>query len=198
LRACLAEPPVVVGEFSHGRELFGRGGEVSRSALATIGQHGAGVKFAAGAAAGGFSAAAAEGVEGAGQERFASEEGLQQSRELLLQVAELQTEGTEVVWHGSALREKAGISVDYYKYISTEFKAPLGNNLAEAKIVEFAPCAAKTPVPLILRGREWPQRPPSGRLGLSSSSRPRTPPTPFYAAAAELPLTSESQSLSCT
>jgi hypothetical protein len=102
LRAGLAEPPVVVGEFAQGGELSGRGGEVAGSVLSAVGQHGAGVECAPGAVAGGFSATAAEGIEGAGQERFALEEGFQQGRELLLELAELQAEGAEVVGHGWA------------------------------------------------------------------------------------------------
>ena len=100
LRAALAEPPVGVGELSQGGKLFGRGDEVAWSPLAAVSQHGAGVKFASGAAAGGFSAAAAKRIDGAGQEGFAAEEGIQRCRELLLQVAELEAEGTEVVGHG--------------------------------------------------------------------------------------------------
>ena len=86
LRAGLAEPPVVVGEFPHGGELFGREGDVSRSALAAIAEHGAGVKFSSGAVAGGLSAAAAEGVEGAGQEGLPAEEGFQQRRGVVAEV----------------------------------------------------------------------------------------------------------------
>jgi hypothetical protein len=89
LRAGLAEPPVVVGKFPHSGELFGRKGEVSRSALAAVAQHGAGVQFSSGTAAGGLSAPAAEGVERAGQERLAAEEGLQQGGKLLLEFEEL-------------------------------------------------------------------------------------------------------------
>jgi hypothetical protein len=109
LRAGLAELPVVVGEFSHGGELFGREGEVSWSVLAAVAQHGAGMKLSSGTAAVGLSATAAEGVEGAGQERLAAEEGFQQWRELLLESAELPAEGAKVVRHGSAWRKRAGV-----------------------------------------------------------------------------------------
>jgi hypothetical protein len=61
------------------------------------------MKFSSGAVAGGLSAAAAEGVQGAGQERFACEEGFQRGRELLLEVAELEAEGAEVVGHAIGL-----------------------------------------------------------------------------------------------
>jgi hypothetical protein len=106
LRAGLAELPVVVGEFSHGGELFGREGEVSRPALAAVAQHGAGVQFSSGTAAGGLSATAAEGIERAGQEWLAAEEGFQQGGELLLEFEELPAEGAEVVRHGSSRRKR--------------------------------------------------------------------------------------------
>jgi len=97
----LAEPPVGVGEFPQGGKLFGGGDEVPWSRLTAIGQHDAGVKFAAGAMAGGLSAAAAKRIDGAGQEGLAGEESFQGCRELLLQVAELKAEGTEIVGHGA-------------------------------------------------------------------------------------------------
>jgi hypothetical protein len=100
LRAGLTEAAVVVGQFSHGGELLGREGDVLGSALTAVAQHGAGMEFSLGAAAGGLPAAAAERVEGAGQERLAGEEGFQQGQELLLEFPELPTEGAEVVRHG--------------------------------------------------------------------------------------------------
>ena len=53
-----------------------------------------------GAVAVGFSTAAAEGVEGAGQERFAGEEGFEEFLDLLLDGAEFGAERAEVVRHG--------------------------------------------------------------------------------------------------
>jgi len=105
LRACLAEASVGVGELLHVWELLGQRGEVLRLALAAIGEHGAGVEFTLGAAAVGFSTAAAEGVEGAREERLTAEEGLEEGVELLLAGVELGAEGAEVLGHGIVLRE---------------------------------------------------------------------------------------------
>ena len=122
LRAGLTEPPVLVGEFSQGGKLFGREAEVSRSALAAVAQHAAGMKLSSGTTAGGLSAAAAEGVERAGQERLAAEERFQQRRELSLEFKDLPAEDAEVVRHGWAWGKRA-VSVEYNTYTSTEIKA---------------------------------------------------------------------------
>lgn len=100
LSARLAETPVLVGKLSHGGELFGSGREVSRTALATVGQDCAGMEFAVGAVAGGFSTSAAESIKRAGEDRLSAEEGFQQGGELLLEVLELPSQGAEVVGHG--------------------------------------------------------------------------------------------------
>jgi hypothetical protein len=74
------------------------------------------VEFSSGTAAGGFSTAAAELVEGAGQEGPAAEEGFQQRRELLLQLLYLGAQRAEVVGHGWASGSVGAVSVDYYQY----------------------------------------------------------------------------------
>jgi len=102
LGASLAKLPVVVGESSHGGKVFGRRGDVLRPALATVAQYGTGVKLALDTVAGGFSTAAAKGVQGAGQKWLASQERLQKGRQLLLELVELPAEGTEVVGHRMA------------------------------------------------------------------------------------------------
>jgi hypothetical protein len=89
LRACLAEPPVGVGELSHVGELLGWRCDILGPALAAVGEDGAGVEFSLDAAAVGFSTAAAEGVERAGEERLASQEGFEERLELLLPGVEL-------------------------------------------------------------------------------------------------------------
>jgi hypothetical protein len=104
LRACLAEPSVGVGELSHVWKLLRQRGEVLRLALATIGEDGAGVEFTLGAAAVGFSAASAEGVEGAREEWLTAEEGFEEGVELLLPGVELGAEGADVLRHGVVLR----------------------------------------------------------------------------------------------
>jgi hypothetical protein len=75
------------------------------------------VEFALGTVAGGFSAAAAEGIQGAGQKGLPREECLQEGRELLVEFAELPAEGTEIAGHGMALRGGGKrLSVGYYIY----------------------------------------------------------------------------------
>jgi len=122
LRACLAEAPVGVGELSHLGELLGGGGDILRAALAAIGEDGGGVEFSVGAVAGGFAAASAEGVERAGQQGLACQEGLKEFLDLLWDGAELGAEGTEVVRHGLRLRECGVSSVAYNINIPTEVK----------------------------------------------------------------------------
>jgi hypothetical protein len=117
LGAGLAKLPVVVGEFPHGGKLLRRRGDISRPARPAIAQHSAGVEFALGTVAGGFSAAAAEGIEGAGQQGIPCKKGLQEGRELFLELAELPAERTEVVGHGVGLEAgRKRISVRYYIY----------------------------------------------------------------------------------
>ena len=100
LRARLAESAVSVGEFSHLRELVVGRGDALGPAFAPVGQNGAGVEFAPGAAAVGLSAAASKRVEGAREERVATEELLKEGRDLLLKLLELEAEGAEIVGHG--------------------------------------------------------------------------------------------------
>jgi len=106
LRAGLAELPVGVGESSHVLDPVGRRSDILRSALAAVGEDGAGVEFSAGATAVRFSTAAAESVEGAGQQGLTAEKGLHKRLELLVEITELRAEGTEVVWHGAGSKEK--------------------------------------------------------------------------------------------
>jgi len=102
LGAGLAKLPVVVGQFLYGGNLLWRRRDVSRSALAAVAQYRAGMEFAPGAVAGGFSTTAAERVDGAGQKWFPPEECLQEGRKLLLEFVELSAKGTEVVRHDAA------------------------------------------------------------------------------------------------
>ena len=113
LSAGLAEAAVLLGELPHGGELFGRGGDVLWPALAAIGEDGAGMEFAVGAAAVRFSATAAEGVEGTRQKRLAAEKDLQEFRELLLDGEELGAEGAESTGHGLVSRSGGALTVGY-------------------------------------------------------------------------------------
>jgi hypothetical protein len=96
----LAEASVLLGELAHGGDVFRGGGDIPWAALAAIGEDRAGMEFAVGAVAVRFSTAAAEGVEGTGQERFAGEKDFQEFRQLFLNGQELNAEGAEVVGHG--------------------------------------------------------------------------------------------------
>jgi hypothetical protein len=100
LRAGLAEASVIVGESAHGGELFGGGRDILRPALTAIGEDRAGMEFAVGAATVGFSAPAAQRVEGTGQQRFAAEKDFEEFGQLLRDSAELGAERAEVVGHG--------------------------------------------------------------------------------------------------
>jgi hypothetical protein len=74
LGAGLAKQPVVVGESPHGGKMLWRRSDVLRPTLATVAQYGTGVKLALDTMAGGFSTAAAESVQRAGQKRLPREE----------------------------------------------------------------------------------------------------------------------------
>jgi hypothetical protein len=100
LRACLAESPIGVGQFADLAELLRGRGDVLGPPLAAIGEDGAGVQLPPGTVASGFSAAAAKGVQGTGQERFAGEKDLQEFLELRGHGEELGAEGAEVASHG--------------------------------------------------------------------------------------------------
>jgi hypothetical protein len=97
LGPCLAKLPVIVGELLHGGNLLRWRRDVLWPPLAAVAQHGAGVGVAPGAVAGGLSAAAAKGIEGAGQNRFSSEECIPEGWELLLEFVELLAQGAEIV-----------------------------------------------------------------------------------------------------
>jgi len=100
LGACLAELPVGVGQLANLSQLLRGWGDVLRPALAAIREDGAGVQFPAGTVAVGLSTAAAEGVQGTWQERFAGEEGFQKFLQLRGDGEQLGAERAEVVWHG--------------------------------------------------------------------------------------------------
>ena len=85
--------------------------EVAWLALPTIGKDGALVQFAAAAAAALLATLATEGVERAGQKRFASEAGFEQAGEKLLSLAELGAKRAKTMVHGGTM-----VSVDNYIY----------------------------------------------------------------------------------
>jgi len=100
LCAGLAESPIGVGQFANFGEFVQWRADVLRPALAAVGEDGAGVKLSLRAVASGFSTAAAEGVERAGQERFTAQEDLDEFLELWGDGEELEAEGAEIASHG--------------------------------------------------------------------------------------------------
>jgi hypothetical protein len=99
LRAGLAEAAIGVREGAEVVKVLRWRGNGGGPARTTIGEDGSGVALAVRTVAGGFAAAAAEGVEGGGEERFTAEEGFEEIVELLLGGAELCPQGAEVVGH---------------------------------------------------------------------------------------------------
>jgi hypothetical protein len=114
LSASLSTATIVFGQMAQRLDMFGCRCDVLRQALAAIGEHGAFVKFAARAMAGGFAALAAKDVEGAGQDRRALETFLEQARQELLGLEKPSAEGTEKLVHAWRPRRKIGLSVYYY------------------------------------------------------------------------------------
>lgn len=100
LRACLAEPPIGIRQFADLGEFLRGRGDVLWPALAAIGEDGTGVQFSLRAVASGFSATAAEGVERAGQERFAGEERFEEFLDLWCHGEHLGAERAEVASRG--------------------------------------------------------------------------------------------------
>ena len=100
LGARLSAAAIVLGQSAYGGEVLRRRSEVAWLALATIGKDGALVQLAAAAAAARLATLAAEGVERARQQRFASEAGFEQAGEKLLSLAQLGAERTEPIVHG--------------------------------------------------------------------------------------------------
>jgi len=100
LRACLAESPIGVGQFADLAEFLRGRSDVLGPALAAIREDGAGVQLSLGTVASGFSTAAAEGVERAGQERFTGEKDLQEFLDLWGHGENLRAERAEVASHG--------------------------------------------------------------------------------------------------
>jgi hypothetical protein len=100
LRACLAESAIGVGQFTDLAEFLRGRGDVLGPALAAIREDGAGVQLSLGTMASGFSTASAEGVERAGQKRFAGEERFEEFLELWCHGEHLGAKRAEVASHG--------------------------------------------------------------------------------------------------
>jgi len=98
-----------LGQVSQRVDVLGRGGDVLRSSLSTIGEDGAGVEFAAMATAGRFAALTAQGVEGPWQEWVTSEEFFQQARQELPSLEEMGTEGAEPLVHEESRGKGVGL-----------------------------------------------------------------------------------------
>jgi hypothetical protein len=99
LGAGLATAAIVVGHRSQQSKLLRRGRDVPRPSLAAIGQDGAFVEFTAATVAVWFAALSPQSVERAWEERFSSEELLEQLRELVLGLEELSAERAELLVH---------------------------------------------------------------------------------------------------
>ena len=99
LGAGLSAAAIGVGEVFQGIEVFRLRRDILRALLSAIREDGVFVKAAVVAVAGRFAALSAQGIEGARQERRAAESRLEQSRQELLELPELGTEGTEALVH---------------------------------------------------------------------------------------------------
>jgi hypothetical protein len=111
LGAGLSKAAVLFGELAEVGELFRGRRDVLRAPLAAIGEDGAFVEFAPGAAAVGLAALSPQGVEGSGEQRLAAEKGFEQFGHLLLELAKLGAEVTEVVFHVECRVERRGICI---------------------------------------------------------------------------------------
>ena len=89
--------------------MLGRGGDILRSALAAIGEHGALMQFAMTTMAGEFAALAAQGVKGARQDRFAFETVEEQAGQELLSLEKLGAQGTEKLVHDGSRCKGVGV-----------------------------------------------------------------------------------------
>jgi hypothetical protein len=192
LRASFAESPVGVGELPHVGKLLGRWADVLRPTLAAVREDSAGVEFSLGAAAVGFSTAAAEGVEGAGEEGLATEEGFEECLELKQAGVELGAKRAEVVGHGlSSEGERPVCSLlllNTYRYQRFREK-----NLAGAKKWNLGQLRWE-PAPARRGGKEKGREGfRSGRTSLFSPRAIGTRVAASYAVASRKPLTSESQ-----
>ena len=100
LGARLSAAAIVLGHVAYGGEVLRRHREVAWLALATIGEDGALVQCAAAATAVRLATFAAEGVERASQQWFASETGFEQAGEKLLRLAQLGAKRAKTMVHG--------------------------------------------------------------------------------------------------
>jgi hypothetical protein len=157
-RACLAETPVGVRELLDRGQFFGGRRDIPGPPLAAIGEDGAGVEFSVGAVAVGFSTAAAEGVEGAGEERLAAQEGGEEFLKPLLDREELSAKRTEVVGH-VRFSESWGDSICSILYISTyRYQELAGENPRKAKQGGWGPVRGANVCRLALTKPERPPR----------------------------------------
>jgi hypothetical protein len=109
LSASLSTATIVFGQVAHRLDMFSCRCDILRPALSAIGEHGALVKFAACAMAGGFAALAAKDVEGARQDRLALETFLEQAWQKLLGLEKLGAKGTEKLVHAWRPGGAAGV-----------------------------------------------------------------------------------------
>ena len=149
------------------------------------------MQFPVGAAAVGFSAAAAEGVQRTGEEGLAAEKDFEEFRELLLDGTELGAESAEITWHGLVSRAW-GWSVGYYTHSPTDFKRAREKILGRQKKVKRRLSAEHRRGPWALARETGRGDVRPARTGFCSSRAVRTRLAASYATPAALPLTSES------
>jgi hypothetical protein len=99
LGAGLSATAIVVRHVLQCLDLLGQGRDVPRATLSAVGKDGAFMKLAAVAVAGRLAALSPQRVERARQERLATEGGLEQARQELLELEDLCAEGAEALVH---------------------------------------------------------------------------------------------------
>jgi hypothetical protein len=90
---------IVLGHGAEGIDVRGRRGDISRSSFSTIGEDGAVVEMAAGAATRGLAALATQAIERAGQKGRPFKAGLEQAGQELLGLSELLAQRTQMLGH---------------------------------------------------------------------------------------------------
>ena len=122
LSARLSTAAVVIRGVAQVLEMFGKGGDGLRLAVAAIGEDGRLMEFTAGTMAGGFTTLAAQHVDGTRKNRRTLEENLKELREQLLRLEKLCAKGTEVMVHDKSQRKKERMSVYQYYNKSTDLQ----------------------------------------------------------------------------
>jgi hypothetical protein len=99
LGAGLSATAIVLGHVMQGLAVLWLGREVPRPPWSAVGEDGAFMQVATAAAAGRLAALAPQGIQGAGQERQATEAGLEQAGQEFLKLEKLGAAGAQVLVH---------------------------------------------------------------------------------------------------